>query len=166
MAPTDFTLRAFEPEDMPALTDLLNQPRVVWGTMQRPFTSLAERRKRAEGFHPELQLVALAGERVVGTISLVREANRRAHVGSIGMAVHDDFQGRGCGTALLSAVVDHADRWLTLTRLELTVWADNSPAIRLYERQGFQREGLGRAYALRDGAFVDALFMARLRPGA
>ncbi|MCY1127569.1 GNAT family N-acetyltransferase [Frigidibacter sp. RF13] len=163
MAPKDFTLRAYEPEDAPALTDLLNQPRVVWGTMQRPFTSVAERRRRSEAFHPELQLVALAGDRIVGIISLTREANRRAHVGSVGMAVRDDFQGQGCGTALLSAVVDHADRWLTLTRLELTVWADNEPAVRLYERHGFEREGLGRAYAYRDGRFVDALFMARLK---
>ena len=91
------------------------------------------------------------------------EANRRAHVGGVGMAVHDDFQGRGCGTALLAAVVDHADRWLTLTRLELTVWADNEPAIRLYQRHGFQREGVGQAYAYRDGQYVDALFMARLK---
>lgn len=158
-----FMIRAFEPEDVPALTALLNQPRVIWGTMQRPFTSVAARQKRSADYHPELRLVAEAAGQVVGTLSLDREAHRRAHAAGIGMAVHDDFQGQGCGTALLAAAVDHADRWLTVTRLELSVWADNEPAIRLYERHGFQREGIGRAYALRDGVFVDALFMARLK---
>lgn len=158
-----FAIRAFEPEDIAQLTELLNQPRVVWGTMQRPFTAVAERRKRAETFRPELQLVAEAAGRVVGSITLEREANRRAHVAGIGMAVHDAFQGQGCGSALLGAVVDHADRWLSVTRLELSVWADNLPAIRLYEKFGFEREGLARGYALRDSKLVDALYMARLK---
>ena len=82
------------------------------------------------------------------------------------MAVHDAYAGRGAGTALLRALIDQADRWLNLTRIELTVWSDNDRAIGLYERFGFEREGLLRAYAWRDGGYVDALAMARLRPPA
>jgi putative acetyltransferase len=79
------------------------------------------------------------------------------------MAVHDAFAGRGAGSALMAALLDVADRWLGLRRIELTVYADNSRAIALYERFGFEREGLHKAFALRDGVFVDALAMARLR---
>jgi putative acetyltransferase len=78
------------------------------------------------------------------------------------MGVHDAWQGRGAGRALLAAALDMADRWLGLTRVELTVYADNLRAIGLYERFGFVREGLHRDFALRDGAYVDALAMARL----
>ena len=46
-------------------------------------------------------------------------------------------------------------------RLELTVFVDNAPAIALYERHGFTTEGTFRAYAFRDGVFVDAYAMAR-----
>ena len=81
------------------------------------------------------------------------------------MGVHDDFAGRGAGRALLAGLLEQADRWLALTCVELTVWADNARAIALYERAGFTREGLHKAYAWRDGAYVDALSMARLRPG-
>ena len=49
-------------------------------------------------------------------------------------------------------------------RLELEVYVDNEPAIRLYERFGFVREGTMRQYAFRDGVYVDAYLMARLRP--
>ena len=59
--------------------------------------------------------------------------------------------------------MDLADNWLGLRRLELTVFVDNDTAIRLYERSGFVREGVLRAYAFRDGRFVDVLAMARLR---
>jgi putative acetyltransferase len=79
------------------------------------------------------------------------------------MAVHDDYTGRGVGSALMQAMIDQADRWLGLKRLELTVWTDNHRAIALYERFGFEREGVLRDYALRDGVFVDALAMARTR---
>jgi putative acetyltransferase len=57
-----------------------------------------------------------------------------------------------------------ADRWLNLVRLELEVYTDNEAAIRLYERFGFEREGTMRQYAFRDGLYVDAYAMARIRP--
>ncbi|HET6971680.1 MAG TPA: GNAT family N-acetyltransferase, partial [Phenylobacterium sp.] len=79
-------------------------------------------------------------------------------------AVHDAWAGRGVGTALMAAVVDLADNWLQVRRLELSVYADNARAIALYERFGFEREGLNRDYAWRNGAFVDSIAMARLRP--
>jgi L-phenylalanine/L-methionine N-acetyltransferase len=89
---------------------------------------------------------------------------RRRHVGQIGISVHDEWQGRGVGAALMRACIDLADNWLNLTRLELEVYADNEPAIRLYERFGFEHEGTLRQYAFRDGHFVDSYAMARLRP--
>lgn len=37
-------IRAVEPEEVAALTDIGNQPRAVWGTMQTPFTSIRKER--------------------------------------------------------------------------------------------------------------------------
>ena len=65
---------------------------------------------------------------------------------------------------MLKAAIDLADNWLNLLRLELTVYADNLAAQRLYEGQGFVLEGTHRGYALRQGRYVDALAMARLHP--
>ena len=87
----------------------------------------------------------------------------RAYAGTLGMMVHDAYAGRGAGTALMSAVIELADNWLNLKRLELGVYADNARAIALYERFGFEREGLSRAFAWRNGAYVDSISMARLR---
>jgi putative acetyltransferase len=79
------------------------------------------------------------------------------------MAVRDDWQGKGAGTALMQAAVDLADKWLNLTRLELDVYTDNEPAIRLYKKFGFVIEGTLVNYAYRDGQYVDTYTMARLR---
>lgn len=159
------SVRAQEPEDLPQITELLNQPRAVWGTLQLPYTSLAARQKRFEAAPSAwTPLVAVIEGRVIGQASLGRLENRRSHVGTIGMAVHDEFAGRGAGSALLAALIDQADRWLNLTRIELTVWTDNPRAIALYERFGFEPEGVARSYAWRDGGYADALHMGRLRP--
>ena len=63
----------------------------------------------------------------------------------------------------MNALVDLADNWIGLRRIELTVNADNYGAIHLYERFGFEIEGTKRGDILRDGALVDCLMMARLK---
>ena len=159
----DVLIRAMEPGDVPDMTEAWNQPAAYAGTLQLPYVSIDARQKRF-GAHPDsTQLVGVVDGKAVGMIFLAREQARRAHVGSIGMAVHDAYAGRGVGTALLDAVIDLADNWLQLKRLELSVYADNARAIALYERFGFEREGLMRAYAWRNGRHVDALAMARLK---
>ena len=165
MTPGEILIRAQEPEDFEAIAAILTCPSVVAGTLQLPLRSKAERRERLaqqpDGVH---RLVAEVDGSVVGTLGLQVGVNpRRRHCGSIGMAVHDRFQGQGVGTALLAAAIDLADNWLGLRRLELHVYPDNAAGIRLYEKFGFVIEGTARDFALRDGAFVDALVMARLR---
>ena len=56
-----------------------------------------------------------------------------------------------------------ADNWLNLRRLELAVYVDNEPGIRLYRKFGFEIEGTRRGDAFRDGKFVDSFAMARWR---
>lgn len=79
------------------------------------------------------------------------------------MAVRDDWQGKGVGSALMQAAVDMADKWLNLLRLELEVYTDNEPAVRLYKKFGFAIEGTLKCFAFRDGGYVDAYTMARVR---
>ena len=162
----EILIRRAEPEDFLGLKRISEQPRAVWGTLQMPYPSAQVWRKRLEehtGNH--YALVACVAEELVGSLSLVvpERSPRRWHVGQIGMVVHDRWHGRGIGTALLGAAVELADRWLNLRRLELTVFVDNARAIRLYEKFGFGIEGTFKRYSFRDGAFVDAHAMARLR---
>ena len=100
---------------------------------------------------------------MVGELGLGVCTNPRTrHTGNIGMAVHDDWQGKGIGTALMEAALDLADNWLNLTRIELRVYTDNA-AIALYEKFGFEVQGTHRRLAFRDGEYVDAYSMARLK---
>jgi putative acetyltransferase len=164
MSRAEIIVRAAEPRDAEAYARILNQRSVAGGTLQIPYMSVKEREEWLR-WSPDLRpLVAEIDGQVVGSASLHLYRGRRAHVGSPGMSVDERFQNRSVGTALLEAIIDLADNWYNLYRLELEVWSDNPAAIHLYEKFGFVVEGTHRAYGFRDGAYIDALSMARLRP--
>lgn len=164
---TKVTIRAFEMADWEDVAELFLAPNCQWGTLQLPYQSRDRIKQKLEnpplGFH---RLVAVIEEnqrlKVVGLISLQTLSDRRAHVGQLGMFVHDDYQNKGIGSQLMAAIIDLAENWLNLKRLELTVNTDNPSAIHLYEKFGFEKEGTLRKNAFRDGEYVDAYTMAKV----
>lgn len=160
---TDITIRAAEPGDLTAMAAINNQRSVAAATLGLLFQSVSDAQQRFVLDAMHRMLVAEIDGRVVGLCGLELSRGRRAHAGAIGMAVDEAFHGLGVGTAMLAALVDLADNWYNLLRLELQVYTDNEVAIRLYRRFGFVIEGTLRSHAYRDGAFADAYFMARVR---
>ena len=161
------TIRHAEPGDYEAVRDTMSQPRARAGTLQVPYPSLEMWKKRlAETKDTDKVLVAEIDGKVVGNLGLhiVSASPRRRHAYAIGMAVHDDHQRAGVGMALMTAAIDLADNWMQIKRLELEVYVDNTAAIALYRKFGFEVEGTLRMHAFRDGRFVDSHVMARIRP--
>ena len=160
------SVRRAEVGDAEALCKTFSSPQAMAGTLQLPLPSVEMWRKRLSDWAPEdYMLVAEVKCEVVGNLGLhlAAKSPRRRHAGYIGMSVRDDWHGRGVGSALLAAAIDIADNWLAYRRLELTVYTDNAAALALYRKFGFEIEGTLREYAFRNGAFVDAYTMARLR---
>ena len=161
-----FTIRRAEPSDADAMRQIFSTPKAIWGTLQLPYPSAENWRKRlSEPVDGSFSLLVCIENEAVGQLGLHTFPNfpRRRHVGQIGMAVRDDWQGKGAGTALVQAAIDLADQWLNLTRLELEVYTDNEPAIHLYKKFNFVIEGTHHRFAYREGEFVDVHAMARLR---
>jgi putative acetyltransferase len=163
--PGELLIRAPHPDDVPGLTELVNLPGVRAGTLRLPFTGEDFVRSRfIEGGPNVHNVVALLDGQVIGQGALFRLQGRMAHSADIFVAVHDDFTGRGIGRRIMAALLDLADNWLGLVRVQLLVNVDNARAIGLYESLGFEREGTQRASVLRSGRLIDSLMMARLRP--
>ncbi|MBI4673925.1 MAG: GNAT family N-acetyltransferase [Chloroflexi bacterium] len=183
---TEIHIRRAEPTDAEAFARMFEMPRVVWGTLQLPYPSVEQWRKRLaeppDGLYGLVACVdassrtvpnesrlrddASVENQVVGSVGLhtFPHNTRRKHVAQLGMMVRDDWQGKGVGAALMRAAVELADKWLNVTHIELEVYADNEPALRLYKKFGFEIEGTLKQHAFRDGVYVDSYFMARLRP--
>lgn len=166
------TLRRVKPADAAAIAEQFADPEVFGGTLQLPFASEEIWAQRIAGMNPpaagsnELVLAAVIDDKPVGLAGLhpVGPSVRRRHVMSLGITVAKAHQGQGVGQALMAALLDYADNWAQILRIELTVYHDNARAIRLYERHGFELEGRLKAYGLRNGRYEDVLTMARLHP--
>lgn len=81
----------------------------------------------------------------------------------LGIGIGAEFQGQGYGGEAVSLVLDFAFRELNLYRVQLTVFAYNEHALKLYEKLGFVREGSFREALHRDGQRYDMLLYGILR---
>ena len=164
------SIRRARPSDAAAMARHMGDPAVFGGLLQMPYPSEEAWLKRltdgANGTNADVMLVAERDGELLGAAGLhaVSGHARRRHAKGLGVHVAPPVQGQGVGSALMAALCDYADRWAGVLRLELTVYADNAVAIRLYRKFGFEIEGTAKAYALRDGVYVDAHSMARLHP--
>lgn len=162
---SNLKIRPLHPEDVDDLHYLWGHPQVGRTTMQLPSQELwlAENRveNRPPGYH---RLVADLNGQVVGSIAFgIKQNPRMRHVGHLGMMVAPDYWGLGIGSRLMAAVVDLADNWLNIKRLELEVHTDNPAAVHLYEKFGFEIEGTKRFHTYGDGRWTDTYLMARLK---
>lgn len=159
----EITVRGRKLDDYEAMHEIFTTPPVYMNTMGVPYRSLDATREMVEnpreGFYP---LIAEVEGRAVGLSGLHFKQGRQAHVAGVGMMVHPDYHGVGVGTALMRAVIDMAEGWSQIRRLELEVYPDNPNAIALYEKFDFEREGRMRDYSFQNGFYIDALVMSRL----
>lgn len=139
--------------------------RVMEGVRETILALPSERVSDTEEFirsTKEHLMVAEVDGRVVGMAGLVIPAMaRQRHTAGVGIMVHTDYQGRGIGRALMESLLDIADNWLMLKRVELSVFTDNERAVRLYESLGFVVEGTKRYAAVKNGVHADEYLMAR-----
>ena len=159
----DVVIRPVRAEDADGVYALRLLPTVLDGTLAMPSERIEGTRQRLGAYGPDIHsLVAVLDGQIVGMAGLHVESGRRRHTASVGMMVHDRFQGRGIGRRLLAALLDVADNYLGLVRVELEVFSDNVRAIRLYESAGFVHEGRKRKAIFRHGRHQDSLLMARV----
>lgn len=162
----DYIIRPSEPADADGLARLRRMRGVFETTMGLPSSRTADSEAFLDALEDEdHHFVAIAEDgTLIGAVGLMVRANPRTrHVGSVGIFVHTDWQNQGVGTALLETVLDLADNWLMLKRVELEVFATNARARHVYEKLGFELEGCRRMAVIQNGAYVDELMLARLR---
>ena len=165
----NYTIRPMELGDAPGFNVLRRMPGVFENTTGLPSCRTADSEAFIAGLGPDDHnfVAVLEDGTVIGCAGLTVCSNpRMRHVGSVGLYVHTDYQNQGVGTALMKVLLELADNWLMLVRVELEVFADNERAIHLYEKLGFEKEGLLRMTTVRSGRYVDDCKMARIRiPG-
>lgn len=104
------------------------------------------------------------GERDLGMFKLIRLKHRTSHIAYLGgVAIDPALAGKGYATVMFDEIIA-LGLTMQLARIELSASVDNTRAIRLYEKCGFEREGILRRYTyLRsENRYVDEALMAYL----
>lgn len=109
-----------------------------------------------------LVLVAIDDEKIIGFLSAQRGVPKRIkHTAYIVVGIREKFRGKGIGSKLFFEL----DMWArenNITRLELSVISSNNVAKHLYEKNGFEVEGIKKNAMIIDGKYVDEFYMAKL----
>ncbi|MFS0838256.1 N-acetyltransferase family protein [Paenibacillus sp. 1P03SA] len=110
-----------------------------------------------------LFLVAALEDRIVAFSRCQGNALKRfSHKVEFGVGVLKDFWGYGIGKHLLQTSIDWADS-IGMAKMTLTVLETNEKAVQLYEKLGFEVEGvLRKDKLLSDGTYYGTLMMGRL----
>lgn len=109
-----------------------------------------------------LLLVAKQGNKILGNIDITggkREMTK--HTAIIGMGLLKEWRNAGLGTALLNEGIQWARQNPLLEKLWLQVFAQNTPAIRLYKNAGFEVSGIQkRFFKTKDNIYFDNVIMS------
>ena len=155
-------IRHFDQSDIQDLIEIYSFPTVTENTSQLLYLS-SDVTKQLFSNSTDFILVAEVEGKVLGHVSLILSNKpREKHSASIAIAVHPDIHGQGVGRKLMAEVINQADNWLNLQRLELEVYTDNDNAICLYKSLDFEIEGEKRCCTFKNGKYVNLLIMSRL----
>ena len=109
-------------------------------------------------------IIAVLDDEIVGLIDFSNGPKERiSHTGDFGMSVDKSARGLGIGTILLQVLIDWSKTTDKIEKINLRVHADNTPAIGLYKKMGFEIEGVQkRDLKYGPGKYVDTVFMGKL----
>lgn len=98
----------------------------------------------------------------VGMFKLVPLTYRSSHIAYLGgVAIHPQWAGKGLGVLMMQEIITFTQR-LGFRRIELSTATTNEKALHLYEKVGFQKEGVLRQYThlKRENRYLDEVLMA------
>jgi L-phenylalanine/L-methionine N-acetyltransferase len=100
----------------------------------------------------------------IGMFKLVPLTHRSGHINYLGgVALDPDFAGKGYGSKMFTEIIA-LGREKGLKRIELSTSVFNQKAIKLYEKHGFQYEGILKNYTYlkSEDKYIDEQYMAYL----
>jgi ribosomal-protein-alanine N-acetyltransferase len=163
-------LRWLTGQDAPDILTIFGDPEVMKFWSSPPLLNLAEATELIEEIHHlfcsrdlfQWGICLQETNEILGTCTLfhVDRTHRRAEVG---IALGTRVWGRGFATEALGLLLGFSFEALDLHRLEADVDPRNERSLRLFERQGFRREGYLRERWHHLGKIHDAIFLGLIR---
>lgn len=154
------------PDDAPAMlamVGIIAREGVYFLVEPEDLRNEEQQRERIAKIDPEKEgwFVAFVDGEFAGFVDAKREAlGKVRHVAGLGIGLNPRFRGMGIGTLLMQEIEEWA-RSIGVKKLTLGVFATNTVARRLYEKCGYELEGIQRRHFLIRGEYVDDVVMAK-----
>jgi [ribosomal protein S5]-alanine N-acetyltransferase len=164
----DLCVRSWRKGDLPALLRHANNPKVA-GNLRDQFPHPYTRHDgidfldyvRAQD--PECSFAIEYGGEVVGGVGFHKGRDISRISAEMGYWLGEDFWGKGLATRTVTAMAEWAFENYKLTRVYAFVFAHNVASKRVLEKSGFEREGLLRRSAIKNGVVLDQYLFAKVR---
>jgi len=106
------------------------------------------------------QFIINDGQNDIGSVYL-RDIDKKNSKAEFGIFIGEDIaRGKGHGLEATKLILKYAFNDLLLNKVFLRVLAENTGAIKTYQRAGFTQEGYFKSEVLLDGIYKDIIFMA------
>lgn len=103
-------------------------------------------------------IMVYVGGTFAGNGRVNRGKGRHRHVGTMGISLRAAFRNEGIGTQLMKSLIDEA-KALGLRLLTLSCFENNAPALRVYEKLGFQKAGTIPGAIAYKGKFINEVHL-------
>lgn len=137
---------------------------LLYGKEERALSTQKMRKQIIEwnqSVHSIHFLAILNGEHVGYLIVTGNETKRATHRAALLLGIQVDAQGKGIASSLLQK----AEEWAitkAISRLELTVSEENTPARKLFEKIGYEPEGIRKNSIIINNKLHNEIYMAKI----
>jgi RimJ/RimL family protein N-acetyltransferase len=165
---SDLKVRSWRKDDLQALLRHANNAKIA-ANLRDQFPHPYTRRDGidfldfARSQEPECAFAIEFGDEAVGGVGFLVGRDIARMSAEMGYWLSEDFWGRGIATRAVTAMSEWAFDHYKLTRVFAMAFAHNSASIRVLEKSGFEREGVMRRSAIKNGAIVDQVLFAKVR---
>jgi len=167
----DIHLRAWRPEDAPALSHLLNNKNILDNLRDGPpypYTpndakDYIEAMLQAD---PDTTFAwaITTDDQPIGSIGIFRKDNIHRRTAELGYYVAEPYWGKGAGTTAVKKACDLVFANTDILRIFAEPFSVNAASCRILEKAGFVFEGPLRKNALKNGVILDMKMYALIKP--
>lgn len=157
-------LRTVEEEDIERLRDIVNLREVRSGLgYAHPFNLEGEEDWFESIQDEDIVLAICVDGEVIGNIALERSDRESSRRAEFGIMIDPDHHGNGYGSEAVELLIEHAFDELNLHKLEARAHESNEASQSIWEKFGFEQEGVRREQIFKDGEYRDAYWYGLLR---
>jgi RimJ/RimL family protein N-acetyltransferase len=164
----DLKVRSWRKDDLKALVLHANNAKIA-ANLRDQFPHPYTRRDAidfldyAHTQEPESSFAIELGGEAVGGVGFLLGRDIARISAEMGYWLSEGFWGRGIATRAVTAMSDWAFDNYKLTRVFAMAFAHNAASIRVLEKAGFEREGLMRRSAVKNGDILDQILFAKVK---